>query len=66
MSPNAPLEWFRHRLNRDLLYESICPLCFLTVATAGTEVELRTHDLNHQCLESGKPAIASLLSVRED
>jgi hypothetical protein len=40
---------FPHRLKADGSYESICTLCHLTVATAGTEAALLHQELNHTC-----------------
>ena len=40
---------FPHRRNRDGTYDSICPACLATVATAQTEAELRARERVHLC-----------------
>jgi hypothetical protein len=40
---------FFHRRNKDASFDSICGLCFLTVALAEAEPELHLRELAHQC-----------------
>jgi hypothetical protein len=40
---------FPHRYNDDGSYDSICTLCFQTVAKARIEIELSEHERNHKC-----------------
>lgn len=40
---------FPHRANQDGEYESICRICFATVATAEDEAELLTWERAHIC-----------------
>ncbi len=40
---------FAHRHNSDGTWDSICPSCFYTVATEGTEEELLMHERHHDC-----------------
>ena len=40
---------FVHRENSDGTIDSICLICFLTVATAQTEPELVSVEASHQC-----------------
>jgi hypothetical protein len=41
-----------HRQNKDGSYDSICPHCFLTIATARTEGELVSLEQRHVCESS--------------
>ena len=43
---------FPHRQNDDGTYDSICTSCFLTVATARSEGELKALEKNHVCHSS--------------
>lgn len=45
----AEIPPFHYRNNRDGTIDSICPLCFLTVATAKRPEELRARELAHIC-----------------
>jgi len=40
---------FPHRQNKDGSYESICPHCYLTVATEQSEGELKALEQQHVC-----------------
>jgi hypothetical protein len=40
---------FFHRRNKDASFDSICGLCFSTVATAEAEPDLHLRELAHQC-----------------
>ena len=40
---------FPHRRNRDGSYDSICTLCFTTVASSETEEELGEAEAKHIC-----------------
>lgn len=39
-----------HRRNNDGRWDSICLGCFLTIARAKTEAELREQELHHACI----------------
>jgi hypothetical protein len=41
---------FAHRHNSDGTWDSICPKCFFTIATEGTEEELLTYEARHDCV----------------
>jgi hypothetical protein len=43
---------YQHRANRDLTYDSICLLCFATVATVSDTQLLEGPEINHICNES--------------
>jgi hypothetical protein len=43
---------FPHRQNRDGSYDSICPSCFLTIASAQCEDELTPLEKGHVCASS--------------
>jgi hypothetical protein len=47
--PNIAMTLYPHRRNRDGSFDSICPTCFMTVATAKTETELADADAKHIC-----------------
>ena len=49
---SARLLKFPHRRNSNGRYDSICPHCFLTAATARTEQELATLEKRHVCHSS--------------
>jgi hypothetical protein len=40
---------FPHRINRDGSYDSICPVCHLTVANTTDEDELLRYERKHIC-----------------
>jgi hypothetical protein len=40
---------FPHRLNRDRSFDSICPVCFATIANEKSEINLAAFDRNHVC-----------------
>jgi hypothetical protein len=40
---------FPHRLNQDTTYDSICPVCYLTVASSLVETDLTEHEALHAC-----------------
>lgn len=40
---------FPHRLNRDGTFDSICRVCFATVASVVDEAELAHHEAAHVC-----------------
>jgi hypothetical protein len=40
---------FPHRHNEDGTFDSICPICFVTVATDESETKLRLYELAHVC-----------------
>ena len=42
---------FAHRHNHDDTWDSICRICYLTVATADTEEDLAAPEHNHDCDE---------------
>ncbi len=46
----SPRPTFPHRRNRDGTFDSICSQCFSTVATEGTEAELKKAEEDHVCL----------------
>jgi hypothetical protein len=48
MSP-SPRPDFPHRRKPNGTFDSICTRCFLTVANADTEAELRTAERAHDC-----------------
>jgi len=52
---------YPHRRNKDGFYDSICLTCFLTVAHANTEAELRKQEMAHACHAAllSRPAIRS-------
>jgi hypothetical protein len=41
--------FFPRRRNEDGSYDSICPACFVTVAAASNEEQLRSYELGHIC-----------------
>jgi hypothetical protein len=45
----TPRHVFPHRRNLDGTYDSICTLCFQTVATEGVESELLEAEKSHVC-----------------
>jgi hypothetical protein len=51
MGPEKPVFKFPHKENRDGSYDSICPVCFETVATVQNEFELMAHEAKHVCRE---------------
>ena len=55
MAPFTPLEWFRHRPTLDGSFDSICPQCFVRIATACTEAELGKYETRHICHELEPP-----------
>lgn len=48
----APLLFYPHRHNLNGTYDSICLICFATVATTLTEPELAVYDRKHICNQS--------------
>jgi hypothetical protein len=40
---------FHHRHNRDGTHDSICPACFMTVASTSQESALPRHEGTHKC-----------------
>jgi hypothetical protein len=40
---------FPHRKNKDSSFDSICPRCFRTISTRGTEEDLTQDEQCHQC-----------------
>jgi hypothetical protein len=40
---------FAHRPNADGTIDSICPRCFLTIATATKEADLLQSEMGHDC-----------------
>jgi hypothetical protein len=46
---------FFYRVNSDNTIDSICGDCFLTIATARTQTELRSPESNHDCRNSLSP-----------
>jgi hypothetical protein len=40
---------FAHRSNKDGTIDSICPICFATVATARNEAALKMAEIKHVC-----------------
>ncbi len=40
---------FHHRHNQNGTYDSICPACFMTVASTSDESELPWHEEAHEC-----------------
>jgi hypothetical protein len=59
------LSTFPHRYNKDGSWDSICPQCFLTVATRSTEDELRKDEREHQCYKAALEKIAALDRMME-
>jgi hypothetical protein len=49
MMASKTLRFYPHRLNLNGTYDSICLICFATVASARTEPELAVHDIKHIC-----------------
>lgn len=47
--------YFVHRANRDGSQKSICLRCFLTVATAFSEIDLEKTEKYHECAGSFEP-----------
>ena len=45
---------FFHRTNADATIDSICGLCFNTVASAIKDEELRVQEAKHRCPESDR------------
>lgn len=43
---------FKHRHNQDGSYDSICPLCFRTIATRLRQEELGEDERGHMCEEA--------------
>jgi hypothetical protein len=58
MQPGRPR--FPHRQNEDGSCDSICPLCFATIASVRDETELVAHERAHVCNPywSGTPSWA--------
>ena len=50
MSSSA-IDKFTHRQNEDGTFDSICLSCFLTVANAGSELQLEIFERRHVCDE---------------
>ena len=46
---SPPTKRFVHRENRDGTFDSICPACFDTVATAAREADLAKYEKPHVC-----------------
>lgn len=40
---------YHHRKEQDGTYSSICPVCFMTVATRSSEEELKQDEQQHLC-----------------
>jgi len=40
---------FAHRKNKDSSFDSICPRCFRTISTRGTEEDLAQDERSHLC-----------------
>jgi len=40
---------FAHRKNKDSSFDSICPRCFRTISTRGTEEDLAQDEHSHLC-----------------
>ena len=40
---------FPHRFNRDRTIDSICPRCYVTIATSTVEVDLQRMEAAHMC-----------------
>jgi hypothetical protein len=40
---------FRHRLNLDGDFDSVCPDCLLTISSEPLEINLRALEINHHC-----------------
>lgn len=40
---------YPHRFNRDQTIDSICPFCYVTIASAKTEAALRPLEMTHKC-----------------
>lgn len=45
----ATVKPFPHRLNQDGSYDSICPYCYMTVASHKFESSLGRFEQEHQC-----------------
>ena len=56
--PSQKGSYFHHRLNRNGTYDSICPGCYITVATTSQEGDLVLHEKTHEC----DPLMASQIS----
>jgi hypothetical protein len=48
MSPHSNPS-FPHRINPDKTYDSICAVCYLTIASATIESELAKYERLHAC-----------------
>jgi hypothetical protein len=48
----APLLFYPHRHNKNGTHDSICLICFATVATTLTEPELAVYNRRHICNQS--------------
>jgi hypothetical protein len=46
-APSAAI--YSHRKNPDATFDSICHLCFSTVATERSEAALAKHEQQHEC-----------------
>jgi hypothetical protein len=46
---SAQLPSYLHRVNGDGTFDSICIRCFDTIASAKTEEDLATTELEHRC-----------------
>jgi hypothetical protein len=55
-----PIRDFPHRLNEDGTFDSICPKCFDTVATAESESGLEKGELSHICDPSRLAALQTI------
>jgi hypothetical protein len=60
---------YRHRLNIDGSYDSICLTCYMTASHATTEAELNVQDKAHVCwtsllLEPGYSNLAQPMASR--
>jgi hypothetical protein len=48
---NEPVRIFPHRKNDNGTFDSICPICYRTVATASEESQLKAGEREHVCGE---------------
>ena len=47
--PRRSRSYFHHKVNRNGTHASVCPRCYITVATTSSESELELHEETHIC-----------------
>ena len=60
-SPSPSIPRFPHRKNRDGTYDSICPVCVVTIASSNKEADLFAQERRHVCEESRLQHLKKLL-----